>query len=66
VSDYAKSDRRVAQRAAVIDWHYTHACQFKRARRQLKLLHRSSATFRRKIEGNPGLEGRLGRLLDLA
>ena len=48
---------------------YTHAHQFKRARRELKFLRtrlgRIIRDIRRKIEGN-GLEDRFGPLLDLA
>src|SRR5258708_21458732 len=49
---------------------YTHAHQFKRARRQLKFLHtrlgRIIRDIRRRIEGNTALEDRFGPLLDLA
>jgi len=49
---------------------YTHAHQFKRARRQLKFLHtrlgRIIRDISRKIEGNTALEDRFGPLLDLA
>src|SRR5882724_4927701 len=62
--------RRVAKRAAIMDWRYTRALQLKRARRQLKFLHkrlgRVVRDLRRKIEGKPALEDRLGPLLDLA
>jgi hypothetical protein len=49
---------------------YTHAHQFKRARRELKFLRtrlgRIIRDIRRKIEGNPALEERFAPLLDLA
>jgi IS5 family transposase len=49
---------------------YTHAHQFKRARRELKFLRtrlgRVIRDIRRKIEGNPALEERFAPLLDLA
>jgi IS5 family transposase len=49
---------------------YTHAHQFKRARRELKFrgtrLGRITRYIRRKIEGNIGLENRFGALLDRA
>jgi hypothetical protein len=61
---------RVAKRAAIMDWRYTHAHQFKRTRRQLKFQHvrlgRVIRDLRRKIEGNTALEDCLGPLLDLA
>ena len=48
---------------------YTHAHQFKRARRELKFLRtrlgRIIRDIRRKIEGNTALEDRFGPLLDL-
>jgi hypothetical protein len=59
----------VAKRAAIMVGRYTHAHQFKRARRQLKFLHtRLGRIIRisRKIEGNTALEDRFGPLLDLA
>jgi len=60
----------VAKRAAITDRRYTRALQLKCARRQLKFLHkrlgRVVRDLRRKIEGNPALEDRLGPLLDLA
>ena len=53
---------RVAKRAAIMVGRYTHAHQFKRARRQLKFLHtrlgRIIRDIRRKIEGNTALEDR--------
>jgi transposase, IS5 family len=61
---------RVAKRAAIMVGRYTHAHQFKRARRQLKFLRtrlgRIIRDIRRKIEGDPALEDRFGPLLDLA
>ena len=49
---------------------YTHAHQFKRARRQLKFLRtrlgRIIRDIRRKIDGDVALEARFGPLLDLA
>jgi transposase, IS5 family len=61
---------RVAKRAAIMVGRYTHAHQFKRARRELKFLRtrlgRVIRDIRRKIEGDPGLEDRFGPLLDLA
>ncbi|UVO30739.1 IS5 family transposase [Bradyrhizobium arachidis] len=61
---------RVAKRAAVMVGRYTHAHQFKRARRELKFLRtrlgRIIRDIRRKIEGDPTLEDRFGPLLDLA
>src|SRR6202158_2603673 len=61
---------RLAKRAAIMVGRYTHAHQFKRARRQLKFLRtrlgRIIRDIRRKIEGDPALEDRFGPLLDLA
>src|SRR6201986_1007094 len=61
---------RVAKHAAIMVGRYTHAHQFKRARRQLKFLRtrlgRIIRDIRRKIEGDPALEDRFGPLLDLA
>ncbi|MDH2399059.1 IS5 family transposase [Bradyrhizobium sp. SSUT18] len=61
---------RVAKRAAIMVGRYTHAHQFKRARRELKFLRtrlgRVIRDIRRKIEGDPALEDRFGPLLDLA
>src|SRR5258707_4183855 len=61
---------RVAKRAAIMVGRYTHAHQFKRARRQLKFLHtrlgRIIRDIRRRIEGNTALEDCLGPLLALA
>jgi IS5 family transposase len=65
-----QSYRRVAKRAAIMVGRYTHAHQFKRARRELKFLRtrlgRVIRDIRRKIEGNTALEDRFGPLLDLA
>jgi IS5 family transposase len=65
-----QSYRRVAKRAAIMVGRYTHAHQFKRARRELKFLRtrlgRVIRDIRRKIEGDPALEDRFGPLLDLA
>jgi IS5 family transposase len=65
-----QSYRRVAKRAALMVGRYTHAHQFKRARRELKFLRtrlgRIIRDIRRKIEGDPALEDRFGSLLDLA
>jgi IS5 family transposase len=61
---------RVAKRAAIMVGRYTHAHQFKRARRELKFLRtrlgRIIRDIRRKIEGDPALEDCFGPLLDLA
>ena len=61
---------RVAKRAAIMVGRYTHAHQFKRARRELKFLRtrlgRIIRDIRRKIESDPALEDRFGPLLDLA
>ena len=55
---------RVAKRAAIMVGRYTHAHQFKRARRELKFLRtrlgRIIRDIRRKIEGDPALEDRFG------
>lgn len=65
-----QSYRRIAKRAAIMVGRYTHAHQFKRARRALKFLRtrlgRIIRDIRRKIAGNPALEDRFGPLLDLA
>src|ERR1700690_3495778 len=65
-----QSYRRVAKRAAIMIGRYTHAHQFKRARRELKFLRtrlgRIIRDIRRKIEGNAALEDRFGPLLDVA
>src|SRR5262249_20245050 len=51
---------RLAKRAAIMVGRYTHAHQFKRARRELKFLRtrlgRIIRDIRRKIEGNTALE----------
>jgi len=61
---------RLAKRAAIMVGRYTHAHQFKRARRELKFLRtrlgRIIRDIRRKIEGNTALEDRFGPLLDRA
>ena len=61
---------RLAKRAAIMVGRYTHAHQFKRARRELKFLRtrlgRIIRDIRRKIEGHAGLEDRFAPLLDLA
>uniref|UniRef100_Q07JF3 Putative transposase n=1 Tax=Rhodopseudomonas palustris (strain BisA53) TaxID=316055 RepID=Q07JF3_RHOP5 len=61
---------RLAKRAAIMVGRYTHAHQFKRARRALKFLRtrlgRIIRDIRRKIEGNAALEDRFAPLLDLA
>ena len=61
---------RVAKRAAIIVGRYTHAHQFKRARRELKFLRtrlgRIIRDVRRKIEGDAARQDRFGPLLDLA
>jgi IS5 family transposase len=60
---------RLAKRAAIMVGRYTHAHQFKRARRELKFLRtrlgRVIRDIRRKIEGDTRLEDRFGPLLDL-
>jgi transposase, IS5 family len=65
-----QSYRRVAKRAAIMVGRYTHAHQFKRARRELKFLRtrlgRMIRDIRRKIAGNPALEDRFSPLLDRA
>ena len=61
---------RVAKRAAIMVGRYSHAHQFKRARKALKFLRtrlgRVIRDIRRKIDGHPELEVRFGHLLDLA
>src|SRR5207253_9693627 len=61
---------RLVKRAAIMVGRYTHAHQFKRARRELKFLRtrlgRIIRDIRRKIEGNTALEDRFGPLLNLA
>src|SRR5690242_3232239 len=65
-----QSYRRVAKRAAIMVGRYTHAHQFKRARRALKFLRirlgRVIRDIRRKIAGNERLEQRFADLLALA
>ena len=61
---------RLAKRAAIMVGRYTHAHQFKRARRELKFLRtrlgRIIRDIRRKIEDDGALEDRFGPPLDLA
>jgi transposase, IS5 family len=61
---------RVAKRAALMVGRYTHAHQFKRARRELKFLRtrlgRVIRDIGRKIAGNPALRERFADLLALA
>jgi transposase, IS5 family len=65
-----QSYARLAKRAAIMVGRYSHAHQFKRARRQLKFLRtrlgRVIRDIRRKIDGKSELESRFGPLLDLA
>jgi transposase, IS5 family len=65
-----QSYRRVAKRAAIMVGRYTHAHQFRRARKALKFLRtrlgRVIRDINRKIEGDAELEARFGHLLDLA
>ncbi len=65
-----QSYRRLAKRAAIMVGRYTHAHQFKRARRELKFLRtrlgRVIRDIRRKIEGQAALETRFADLLALA
>jgi len=65
-----QSYRRVAKRAAIMVGRYTHAHQFKRARRELKFLRirlgRVIRDIRRKIAGNDALGERFANLLALA
>jgi IS5 family transposase len=65
-----QSYARVAKRAAIMVGRYSHAHQFKRARRQLKFLRirlgRVIRDIRRKIAGYDALKARFGPLLDLA
>jgi transposase, IS5 family len=64
-----QSYRRVAKRAAIMVGRYTHAHQFKRARRALKFLRirlgRVIRDIRRKIDGNEALKVRFADLLAL-
>jgi transposase, IS5 family len=61
---------RVAKRAAIMVGRYSHAHQFKRARKALKFLRtrlgRLIRDIRRRIDGDTALEDRFGPLLDLA
>jgi IS5 family transposase len=61
---------RVAKRAAIMVGRYTHAHQFKRARKMLKFLRtrlgRVIRDINRKIDGNAALEERFRPLLILA
>jgi transposase, IS5 family len=65
-----QSDLRVAKRAALMVGRYTHAHQFKRARRELKFLRtrlgRVILYIGRKIAGNPALRERFADPLALA
>lgn len=65
-----QSYARVAKRAAIMVGRYTHAHQFKRARRALKFLRtrlgRVIRDVRRKTKGDAALEERFARLLSLA
>ena len=65
-----QSYRRVAKRAAIMVGRYTHAHQFKRARRALKFLRvrlgRVIRDIGRRIDGKPELEDRFRSLLQLA
>jgi transposase, IS5 family len=65
-----QSYRRVAKRAAIMVGRYTHAHQFKRARRELKFLRirlgRVIRDIRRKIAGNPPLSDRFAGMFALA
>ena len=65
-----QSYRRVAKRAAIMVGRYSHAHQFKRARRELKFLRtrlgRVIRDIRRKIAGKEGLQERFADLLALA
>jgi IS5 family transposase len=61
---------RVAKRAAIMVGRYSHAHQFKRARRELRFLRnrlgRVIRDIRRKIAGDVVLQARFAPLLDLA
>jgi len=65
-----QSYARVAKRAAIMVGRYSHAHQFKRARRALKFLRtrlgRIIRDIHRKIAGDDALKARFGPLLDLA
>jgi transposase, IS5 family len=68
--DLRQSYLRVAKRAVIMVGRYSHAHQFKRARRELKFLRtrlgRVIRDVNRKIDGNPALEARFRPLLILA
>jgi len=68
--DLRQSYLRVAKRAAIMIGRYSHAHQFRRARRELKFLRtrlgRVIRDINRKIDGNPALEARFRPLLILA
>jgi len=78
LASLAKSERiklrqtylRVAKRAAIMVGRYTHAHQFKRARRARKFLRtrlgRIIRDINRNIDGNPALKERFAPLLSLA
>jgi transposase, IS5 family len=65
-----QSYRLLAKRAAIMVGRYTHAHQFKRARRELKFLRtrlgRVIRDIRRQIAGNPDLTERFAEALGLA
>ena len=65
-----QSYRRVAKRAAIMVGRYTHAHQFKRARRELKFLRirldRVTRDIRPKIANDEALSERFADLLALA
>jgi IS5 family transposase len=65
-----QSYARVAKHAAIMVGRYSHAHQFKRARRRLKFLRtrlgRVIRDIRRKVAGDDALKARFGPLLDLA
>src|SRR5260370_6833533 len=65
-----QSYTRLAKRDAILVGRYSHAHQFKRARRQLKFLRtrlgRVIRDIRRKIAGDDALKARFAPLLDLA
>jgi IS5 family transposase len=65
-----QSYARLAKRAAIMIGRYTHAHQFKRARRELRFLRarlgRVIRDIDRKIDGNATLEARFRPLLELA
>ena len=65
-----QSYRRVAKRAAIMVGRYTHAHQFKRARRELKFLRirlgRVIRDIRRKIAGHDALTERFALMSSVA